>query len=320
MEGYLLDANDAFISMLGYDSLDELTGTYKDYTPEKWHQYELQIIESQVLVKGSSDEYEKEYIHKDGSTFPISLKTWLIIQNDKPVGMWAIVRDISKQKNTEAELRQMLKQMELFNKHLQDAREEERAGIASAIHDELGQSMTALKLDLGWMLDNLKGQSLIRQKLEKMLMLAESTIKEVQRISAELRPGVLDNLGLVAAIEWHCSEFQQRSGIRCNLNLNQLPEIEKEVELALFRIFQEALTNVIRHSKAGKVEVTLDCNPREILLYIADDGIGIKKDDLSSGKSFGLIGMRERVSYFNGKIEFINHSGTTVKVSIPLKK
>lgn len=319
MDGYILDANNAYITMLGYNSLNELTGTYKDYTPGKWCKYEQQIVESQVLNRGYSDEYEKEYIRKDGSVFPISMRTWLITVNGEHQGMWAIVRDISEQKRTEKELRQMLRQVESFNQHQLNAREEERAAIASSIHDELGQAMTALKLDLGWVLDNLKGQSHIRQKLLKMMQLADSNIREVQRISSELRPSILDNLGLVAAIEWYCNEFQQRSRIHCNFNLTHLPEIGKKAELALFRIIQEALTNVIRHSKASTVDLTLDKYSDEILLHIADNGLGISENDLYSSKSFGLTGMRERASYLEGRIEFINNSGTTVKVSIPLK-
>ena len=149
--------------------------------------------------------------------------------------------------------------------------------------------------------------------------MTDDTIKKVQRISSELRPGLLDDLGLATAIEWYCGEFEQRTGIKCKLMLEDIPDGDQRKNLALFRIFQEALTNVIRHAKATDLSITLRYAPQGITLVIEDNGVGISKSNIVSGKSLGLIGMRERARQFNGTVEFskISVTGTKIVTFIP---
>jgi len=148
--------------------------------------------------------------------------------------------------------------------------------------------------------------------------MTNQVIKRVQRISAELHPGVLDDLGLIAATEWYCEEFSERTGIPCLLFLGDAEPTSKSMNLALFRIIQESLTNVIRYSKATKVSIQLSIEP-DVSLIISDDGVGITTEKLESGKSFGLIGMRQRITQCGGTIEYSGSpgNGTSVIVNVP---
>jgi signal transduction histidine kinase len=158
-------------------------------------------------------------------------------------------------------------------------------------------------------------------KMDVMLGLTDSAIQTVKRIATELRPGILDDLGLVSAIEWQTKEFQNRSGIKCNFEI-MVDEftIEDEISIAVFRIFQESLTNIARHSQATKVEVTIKKASDFLLVEISDNGVGISEEQINSSKSLGLIGMNERVSVFRGKLTISREAngGTVVRVYIPI--
>lgn len=221
---------------------------------------------------------------------------------------------------SEEETKLAKSKVEELNDHLIRAVEEERSNISLQVHDELGQSMTALKMDLSWIRQNMNQPDLVQAKLDKMIQMTNEVIHRVQRISSELHPGVLDDLGLNAAIDWYCSEFTERSGIACELFLDEKEPDTQKLQLAMFRIIQEALTNVLRHSKADKVSIELITSP-EILLTISDNGIGIPAEKIESGKSFGLIGMRQRIAQCGGNIEFKGEpgKGSTIFVQIPQK-
>jgi two-component system, NarL family, sensor histidine kinase UhpB len=320
LDGHIIEANKAYLDLLGVESLEEISGTLKDYTPEKWHNFEDEILGEDSLLNGYSHEYEKEYIRKDGSLIPIHIRKWLI-RDDKgtPTGMWAIVRKVDKSKQTKHQLQHTIEELSLLNHYQLNEREKERAAIASTIHDELGQAMTALKVDLGWLLESIDNKEYCVDKIQKMLQITHDTIKLTQRVTAELRPGILDDLGLIPAIEWYCNEFEERSGIKCNIYLQNSCVNNRDIELNLFRILQESLTNVIRHSKANNVIVKLRCSPINVTLIIEDNGVGIPKEKLTSHKSFGLIGMRERVSYCSGTINLVSSKrGTIIRIDIPL--
>lgn len=221
---------------------------------------------------------------------------------------------------SEEETKLAKSKVEELNDHLIRAVEEERSNISLQVHDELGQSMTALKMDLSWIRQNMNQPDLVQAKLDKMIQMTNEVIHRVQRISSELHPGVLDDLGLNAAIDWYCSEFTERSGIACELFLDEKEPDTQKLQLAMFRIIQEALTNVLRHSKADKVSIELITSP-EFLLTISDNGIGIPAEKIESGKSFGLIGMRQRIAQCGGNIEFKGEpgKGSTIFVQIPQK-
>ena len=232
-----------------------------------------------------------------------------------------------EQRQAERELAEMelKRSQELFRNlstHLQVVREEERTRIARKIHDDMGQALTALKIDLTWLNKKLTdAQPLIREKLQSMVTLINETIETVHNLSEDLRPGILDDFGLSAAIEWQAEEFQKRTGIECRINLaSDESNLSKEKSTNLFRIVQESLTNVIRHANATKVEINLSEKDGRLLLEVADNGKGITKAAVTNPKSFGLIGIKERVHSLGGEVDISGtpNAGTRLKVKMPI--
>lgn len=232
-----------------------------------------------------------------------------------------IVESHEELQRSELEVQKGKEQLQLLNHHLINAREEERAAISLMIHDELGQALTALKIDLSWVRKN-EGNDLVPHKLDKMIATTNDIIRKVQRISAELHPKLLTDLGLADAIEWYCGEQQERTGLKFKLSLEETNNIDFKRDLALFRILQEALTNVIRHARASKVAITIKQEMNGTYLTIADDGIGIDPGILEASNSMGLFGMRERARQCNGTLEFENNIpvGTGIRVFVPTLK
>ncbi len=205
--------------------------------------------------------------------------------------------------------------------HVQSMQEQERIKIAREVHDELGQSLTAMKMDIAMLKRGLPESDDTERRTGVILSLIDSTIKTVQRISRELRPGVLDDLGLAAAIEWQAHEFEERSGIICDVTVNAEDiTVDQECSTALFRIFQETLTNIARHANATQVDIRLDRTEQTIALVVEDDGVGIDETQLTDTHSLGLMGMRERAKLLGGTFELRARAGggTSVQVSIPL--
>jgi PAS domain S-box-containing protein len=232
-----------------------------------------------------------------------------------------IASDLSAMKRTEQELRASSEQLRNLAARLLSVREEEGTRIAREIHDELGQSLTAVKIDLSWLarrLSRRNGQML--EKIRSTLQLANSLIQSVRRISTELRPGILD-LGLVAALEWQAQEFQTRTGIRCKLRLSAREVVAPNVSTALFRMFQEALTNVARHAGATRTDVVLQKQQGGLALLVRDNGRGFDQVDPAVSKSLGLLGMRERAVSLGGRVNIssVPGKGTSVTAWIPLQ-
>jgi signal transduction histidine kinase len=205
--------------------------------------------------------------------------------------------------------------------HLISIREEERAHIAREIHDELGQVLTGLKMEVTWLAKRLKEKPLI-EKTDSMCALIDSTVQTVRKIATGLRPEMLDDMGLVAAVAWQAKEFQKRTGIRCRASLPPETKLDIDVSTTMFRIFQEILTNVARHSRATRVDIELEVADAEVSLEVVDNGIGIQDDELTAKKSLGLLGMQERALLFGGEVSVIGSPGhgTRVSVTIPLRK
>ncbi len=224
----------------------------------------------------------------------------------------------------EEQLRQSHEQLRALSVYLQSIREEERTRIAREVHDELGQALTSCKLDLSWISSRLPRQA--RPLLDKARALSshiDSTIQTVRRIATELRPGILDHLGLAAALEWQANEFQTRTGIKCDVHTRLRDALlDQELNTTFFRIFQETLTNVIRHAGATHVTVKLRETNHDIILEVRDDGRGISRAEISNSKSMGLLGMRERAALLCGEFRIDplpGSKGTKVTVSIPLR-
>jgi PAS domain S-box-containing protein len=231
-----------------------------------------------------------------------------------------IASDLSEVKRAEQEVRASNEQLRKFAARLVSAREEERTRIAREVHDELGQALTAVKMDLAWLAGRLPRRNApMLERIRSTLDLADSIIRTVRRISTDLRPSVLD-LGLAAAVEWQVQEFQARTGIQCKLRLLTQEVFAPEVSTALFRILQETLTNVARHAKATRVEVVQQTERDRLVLRIRDNGRGFDPEDPSISKSLGLLGMRERAAILGGEVNITSASGkgTTVTAWIPL--
>jgi len=231
-----------------------------------------------------------------------------------------IASDLSETKRAEQELRASSEQLRSLAAHLLSVREEERTRISREVHDELGQSLTAVKMDLAWLAARLpprSGQML--KKIGATRQLADSMIQSIRRISTELRPAVLD-LGLADAVEWQVQEFQARSGIQCTVRVLTREVVASNASTAMFRIFQETLTNVARHAKATRAEVILQKQRDRLVLLIRDNGRGFDQADPSLSKSLGLLGMRERAAILGGRVTISSApgKGTTVTAWIPL--
>ncbi|UCH82453.1 MAG: sensor histidine kinase [Nitrospiraceae bacterium] len=244
-------------------------------------------------------------------------------EDKKIMGIIASAIGVEEERRfAEAQVKDSQQRLRNLSSHLQSSREEERANIAREIHDELGQVLTALKLDMYWLEKKLPDdQEKLKEKVRTMSKHAETTIHTVQRISSELRPAVLDDLGLIAAIEWQSKDFQRRTNIQCLLSINSgYIKVPENASIALFRIYQEALTNVVRHAKAKKVNMSMYNEDDNIVLQIHDNGIGIQQSQLANPRSFGIIGIRERAIALGGSVEIIGnpHQGTTITVIIPL--
>jgi signal transduction histidine kinase len=231
-------------------------------------------------------------------------------------------REIADRKRAEDEFRRSTDQLRELSARLQSVREEERTYIARVIHDELGQTLTGLKMDVAWLQRHLdRQQPALLEKTQAMSELIDTTIQTVRRISSELRPGILDDLGLVATIEWQLQEFQTRSGIQGKLiSAPEETTLDADGATAAFRIFQEILTNVARHAQATQVEVTLEESASFLTLQVRDNGRGMTESEIHSPKSIGLLGMQERARLRAGEVQFQGTpgKGTTVTVRLPL--
>jgi len=238
----------------------------------------------------------------------------------------SINRDVTTRKQAEEQLRQSREQLRALSSHLQSVREEERTHIAREVHDELGQALTALKIDLHGLqhaLTRKAGSEIDRltAKIKSMSNLIDTTIHSVRRIATELRPGILDDLGLVAAIEWQAGDFQIRTGIRCEVASSvDYVALGRDRSTAAFRILQETLTNVARHAGASRVAIELKQDDGNLVLEVTDNGKGITEHDIAGSGSLGLLGMRERAHLLGGELEIggTADEGTAVIVRIPL--
>ena len=242
----------------------------------------------------------------------------------KPASLLGTLQDVTERFHAEAQLRHAYEELRQLADHLQSARENERMSIAREIHDEMAQSLTAQKIDLVRLRTRLPSDDTYLAGLsEDILQSINQTIESVQRILTELRPALLDDLGLLAAIEWQVDQFQNRTDMRCHLALpEEEPALTQKERTALFRIMQESLSNILRHSNATEVGLKLAVDKTGLLMNITDNGKGISNIDIQDSKSFGLIGMRERAHMFGGTvaIESEEGKGTTVSTRIPLKK
>jgi signal transduction histidine kinase len=228
--------------------------------------------------------------------------------------------ELAEREKIETELESSREKLSSLSTYLQAAREDERKLIAREIHDEFGQALNTLKLKVAMLKDNIPVES--AQPLDQISDindLIDNVIKVVKKLITELRPQLLDDLGLSAAIEWYVTEFEKNTGIKCFIFYEKEEfNFSPAMNISIFRIIQESLTNVAKHSKASKVDISYYDSGNSLIFSIIDNGIGIKQDDLTRPHSFGIIGMKERIKYWHGDINFVGKdTGTTITVTIP---
>lgn len=260
---------------------------------------------------------------KDGSQFWAEI--FLARVNDeqgRPCGFIGLHRDVTERRRIQQELARSRESLRNLTARLIAVREEERSAIAREIHDELGQALTTMRIDLSWLAKHLEpGQAV--ERVESVTELVDRTLGTVRQIATRMRPAILDDLGLEAAIEWQAQEFSTRSGCRCRLDV-QLGGLvlDPQRSTAIFRILQEALTNIARHAQATTAAVKLLVVEDAVRLTVQDNGIGIGKLDLTSSSSLGLIGMRERAGALGGRVSIQRRrrSGTMVTLRMPIRQ
>jgi PAS domain S-box-containing protein len=312
--------NKEFTRIFGYPP-DEVYGKrLSDLIAMDGSQDEVQKFANLVAL-GRRVDAEGVRKRKDGSVLDISMVRVPVSVSGQQIAGYAIYRDITATKRAEQELQHSLEQLRALAARLHSAREEERSRVAREIHDELGQALTAIKIDFASLLRDLgHDQGTTSPRSQSILRLLSQAIQSVRRIGTELRPGILDDIGLVAALEWAAEDFQTRTGTKCQITL---PDVDirliPEHATALFRIFQETLTNVARHAEATQVDARLSKENSSLVLEIHDNGKGISEEGLSGKSSLGILGMRERALLLGGTLTISSTlgNGTTVRVLIP---
>jgi PAS domain S-box-containing protein len=313
------------------DGVYEIIGAPRAYAPGMSEGLEFFLPEYIPLLKRNA-----EKCLETGEPFTLECqvqttggdKLWAEVRGLKSLqessGSYVIgtFQDIDQRKKYEADLSRSREQMREMYRQLQNTREEERKRISREIHDELGQNITATKIDLAWLRKRIDpSQTALLQKLTSMEAVADATLETVRRVSSELRPGILDALGLAAAVDWLVKDFQVRSEIECRLVIEP-EEIEVAPNLAtdVFRILQEALTNILRYARASTVEVILKKKEAQIEMQVMDNGIGISEEKVSQADSLGFLGIRERLRPYGGvlRISGAPGKGTAMIVAIPI--
>jgi signal transduction histidine kinase len=234
-----------------------------------------------------------------------------------------LFNDITGRKRVESELRLSQKRLEKLAVHLEEVREKERSQIALNLHDDIGQKLTAMNLNIAWVKSRIGVQSpVVKNKLENINLLINETFENIREISTDLRPSILFDFGLIEAVRLQLKKFGDLSGIKYSFNYNPVAfKIDTQISLVIYRILQESLTNIIRHSYASFTEVSLNMINNKVEMIIKDNGKGIEEEKINSLKSMGIAGINERVGVVRGKlvIEGKKGTGTTIKVSIPIK-
>ena len=259
-------------------------------------------------------------LRSDGEEFPIEASISQAAEGGRRY-FTVILRDITRRKQAEDELRRREQELRELSARVLEAREEEKTLIARELHDELGQLLTALKMDLAWLRERLPEGELATKAAEMGGMLDE-TVRSTRRISADLRPLMLDDLGLADAASWLVDEFARRSGVRCAIEISgSLAGLDRSVSTAVYRAVQESLTNIGRHSGAKNAWVVLALEDGRLHVEVEDDGRGIGAEDMAKSRSLGLKGMRERFSYLGGTLEIARapRGGTRLRGHVPVK-
>jgi PAS domain S-box-containing protein len=323
-KGIVVFVNEAAREIIGLEPKQIIGRNFIDFVGPEDKERVMQNVFDSMSTSDNYTNYESTILRYDGGI--VNAITHAVVNHDKPSGkVWltGTTRDITQRVKAEQELSQKNEQLQLLSSYLQTIREEERTHIAREIHDELGQQLTGLKMDLAWMnRKTLEKNYEFSDKLADMLKLVDETIKTIRKISSDLRPGILDDLGLIPAVEWQCHEFEKRTNIKCKFS-NKAPEalVNKDSATGVFRILQESLTNIARHSHATEVLVKFDQVEDLFSLEINDNGTGFVQNNIIIKNTLGLVGMRERAVMLHGSLSISSKpkQGTQVKLVFPSK-
>lgn len=317
----ITDVNDAAVHHYGYARHEFLNLNLRDIHPQSDVNAFLRYMKEQSSGYHNAGVW-RQY-KKNRNIIFVEIYAYSMKLEGRDIRL-VLSHDITQKIEAEKKLKQSLGQIRMLTGHLQEVREEERKNIARDIHDELGQQLTILKMDVAWIIKKLQnpGEILIAQ-LKGLLDTIDGTMKSVRRMCSELRPALLDDLGLIAAMEWQAREFEKNTGIIVELTLPaEALMLVPEIKTGLFRIFQESLTNVARHAQAREVKVNLQEEDKSLVLNIGDNGKGFDTSILNEKSTLGILGMEERSLMMGGKyvIESEPGKGTTVKVTVPVKR
>ncbi|MGB7924574.1 MAG: PAS domain S-box protein [Pyrinomonadaceae bacterium] len=324
---YLAECNDAMARMRDYDRADDLIGLRFDDQRVIKDQTNLASVRTFITNGYRLRNVESVAVGRDGRKLYFMNNLIGTVVNGYLLRAWGTQRDETERKLAEEQIKSSRQQMRSLAARLQSIREKERTDIAREMHDQVGQGLAGLKIDISRLTKMLPEsedegvRGAMMDRLKDVNRLLEETIAGVKNLSTELRPGVLDKFGLSAAVEWQCQEFERRTGIKYQFRLPpEEPSLSVERSTALFRILQEALTNVACHSRAAKIIVELKVSDRDVTLTLQDDGRGITVAEISAPTSLGLLGMRERAEMLGGSFDIKGDQGwgTVVNVSIPL--
>lgn len=311
----IVNSAGAKLSQYSHEELAKMTiYDLADHEELKTNPFQFEAMKSEQGARS-----ERKLKRKDGSAIDIEINAKFLSDGR----FLAFIRDITERKKAEEEINNSYRAIRKLTSHLQNAREEERIHIAREIHDELGQQLTVLKMDISWLNKKIKAldQPTLVVKTEEIVQMLNDTVNSVRRISSDLRPGLLDDLGLAAAVEWHLIEFGKRSGIKTDfITVETNIEIPQPLATGLFRIYQESVTNVARHSEATEVVVELFIEENAIAMTITDNGKGFDVTSVGRKKTLGVLGMQERTVMMGGKFRIRRNPdrGMKVEVNVPL--
>lgn len=315
----IIDVNESALMQYGYTREEFLRLNARDLRLQEDVDAFMNEV-NKINPGATASSMQWRHKKKDGSIIYVEIFNYQIMYEGKPVWLGLSI-DITEKTRAEDLLKKSYEDIRELASHLQDIREEERAHIAREIHDELGQQLTGLKMDIAWLSRKKNIEEAARdQKLKEILGFLDGTVNTVRRLSAELRPSILDDLGLVEALEWWSSEFEKRSGIPCSFTPpDDHIEVPSGIAIGLFRIYQESLTNVARHANAINVLAELTCASGQLILKITDNGKGFDTGNTGHKKTLGLLGMKERTLMMGGGYEIISApgKGTTVIITAP---
>lgn len=319
-ERHFLDVNDAAVKFYGYSREEFLQMDIWDIRPkDAKRQLKQQLAK---LKEGESYNGIWQHLKKDGRSIRVNIISHDIIYDGRPAKL-VLASDITAKLEAEERLQESHEAYKQLASHLETIREAERTHIAREIHDELGQQLTGLKMDISWLSRRIKEKDgEVQQKIKETISLIDGTVKTVRRIATELRPSILDDLGLVPAMEWQSEEFERRSGIPTEFTSNMSAvNLDPDLATGIFRIYQESLTNIMRHADASHVEASLQIGDEKINLTITDDGKGFLVEEISNKKTLGLMGMRERATLLGGSYHINSKpsGGTSVNIIVPFK-